>query len=123
VRLSVEERRAVQLAAEVRGEALGRFLAEAALDRAANVRRREARVGIPPRELLAVQVELREAARQIRAVGVNVNQVAAVANSVGTPPEHATAVLRWCARVLSTADAVLERAERLRDELTRDADL
>lgn len=112
----------MRAAAATRGEALGRFVAEAALDQAANVRRREARVGIPPRELLAVQVELREAARQIRAVGVNVNQVAAVANSVGTPPDHAASVLRWCARVLSTADAVVERAERLRHELTQDAD-
>ena len=101
---------------------MGRFVAEAALDRAADVRRREGLFTVPPRELLAVQVELRETARQLRAVGVNVNQVAAVANATGNPPEHAAAVLRWCARVLSSASTIVERVERLRTALEREAD-
>ncbi|WP_088284671.1 plasmid mobilization relaxosome protein MobC [Kineosporia sp. A_224] len=112
-RLSGEERDRLRTAAGLQGQALGRFVAEAALDRADGIRRRFARLAVPPRELLAVQIELREVARQVRAVGVNVNQVAAVANSEGVPPANATAVLAFCGRVLGSASAALDRVDRL----------
>lgn len=122
VRLSIEERDRLREAAGVRGQALGRFVAEAALDRADGVQRRYARVSVPPRELLAVQIALTDLARQIRAVGVNVNQVAAVANSGGVPPENAAAVLAYCARVLGAADPVLDRVGRLAAAVSTGAD-
>ena len=121
VRLSSEERDRLRHAAGLQGLALGRFIAEAALDRADGIRRRYARLAVPPRELLAVQIELREVARQVRAVGVNVNQVAAVANSEGVPPENAAAVLAFCGRVLSSSSAVLDRVDRLSAALDEEA--
>ena len=113
VRLSVEERDRLRQAAGLQGQALGRFVAEAALDRADGVKRRFARLAVPPRELLAVQIALADVARQVRAVGVNVNQVAAVANSAGAPPDNAAAVLAYCTRALGAADTVLAHADRL----------
>ena len=113
VRLSAEERERLRSAAGLQGLALARFIAEAALDRADGVKRRFARLAVPPRELLAVQVELREVARQVRAVGVNVNQVAAVANSEGVPPANTASVLAFCGRTLTAASAVLDRVDAL----------
>lgn len=113
VRLSAAEWDRLRTAAGLQGYALGRFVAESALDRADGVQRRYARLAVPPREVLAVQVELREVARQVRAVGVNVNQVAAVANGDGVPPDNAAAVLAYCERIVSASTAVLNRVEQL----------
>ncbi|KAB2351071.1 MobC family plasmid mobilization relaxosome protein [Actinomadura rudentiformis] len=59
--------------------------------------------------------ELRAAARQVNRIGVNLNQLARVANSDGNVPEELTAALHYLTRVLQRLESsAVEVGRRLR---------
>ncbi|MQY06240.1 hypothetical protein ACRB68_43280 [Actinomadura sp. RB68] len=62
--------------------------------------------------LFELHKELRNASRQVNAVGVNLNQLARFANTHGTTPEALAWLAEYCFRVVREAEAVIIRLGR-----------
>ncbi|MFV2176733.1 plasmid mobilization relaxosome protein MobC [Actinomadura sp. LOL_016] len=57
--------------------------------------------------LVALHGELRNASRQVNAVGVNLNQLARYANACGDLPDSLPWLAEYCFRVVRRAEAVI----------------
>ncbi|MEU5877300.1 MobC family plasmid mobilization relaxosome protein [Spirillospora sp. NPDC047279] len=105
-RVSDDEYEEIREAATRKGMAYSAFIVNAV---------RLAAPGEPIGALPELCEELRAAARQVNRIGVNLNQLARVANSEGNVPEELTAALRYLTRVLQRLESsAVEAGRRLR---------
>ena len=99
LRYTEHEYAALAAAARLAGLTVTGYAADAALAAATDVQ--------PPSTALwrAALVELMEARTQVRRIGVNVNQAAAVLNATGQPPA-------WLERAIGLADRAVTRLDQ-----------
>lgn len=107
VRLSAEEKRLIDTAAEAAQLTPTGYTAKAALEAAA-AGQAPAAVG----DLRELQHELFAARRAVNMFGSNVNQAAAAYNGTGDLPDWVADAVRLCAAAVARLDAVTERLDR-----------
>ncbi|WP_404800134.1 plasmid mobilization protein [Actinomadura algeriensis] len=105
IRVSDEEYQEIREAAADAGMACSAFVVKAV--RTA-IRERRPVDGA----LVALHGELRNASRQVNAVGVNLNQLARYTNARGDIPDSLPWLAEYCFRVVRRAEAVIVRLGR-----------
>jgi hypothetical protein len=99
-RVSDEEDQQIRAAATRAGLAYGAFIVRVVLTAA----REESPVdGF----LVAMHEDLKNVSRQVNGIGVNLNQIARVANATRQPPGNVPYIADYCFRVVRKAEAVV----------------